>query len=326
MSRLPRSRAPGRKVRLGALGVAWVLVIGFAVATVGYVALDLMGETTSAGVTIALPMAETPPETPTGTAETALASTGQTETALEAAPITARVPEPAAAAAPARIAVVITGLGLSKAVSEQAIDRLPPQVSLSFSPYADQLGDWIARARAKGHEALIDLPMEPVTFPDDDPGPRALMTGLQPEENLERLRWILGRAQGYVGVTAMMGSRFTESEVALQPVFEMLKARGILFLDNRATETAVTGRLAARLALPHAVNDRWLDGPNPNRESIDGRLVQIERLALERGFSVAMGQTYPLTLDRVSNWAVSLEARGFTLTPVSAVAKAQASP
>ncbi len=173
---------------------------------------------------------------------------------------------------------------------------------------------------------MIDLPMEPVTFPEDDPGPRALMTGLRPEENLERLRWILDRAQGYVGVAAMMGSRFTASEAALQPVFEMLKARGVLFLDNRSTEAGVAGRLAARLALPHAINDRWLDDANPNREAIDGRLVLIERLALGRGFSIAMGQTYPLTLDRVSNWAVSLDARGFRLTPVSALAAVQGAP
>lgn len=294
------------------------------VATVGYIALRLSGETqeSRAGVTVALPPAGPPAET----AEAASPAAAQAETGADAPPAAAEETAPAVAAAPPRIAVVITGLGLAEAESEQAIDRLPPQISLSFSPYAEQLGDWIARARAKGHEALIDLPMEPVTFPDDDPGPRALMTGLQTEENLERLRWILDRAQGYIGVAAMMGSRFAASEVALQPVFETLKARGILFLDNRSTEAGVAGRLAARLALPHAINDRWLDGPNPNREAIDGHLVQIERLALDRGFSIAMGQTYPLTLDRVSNWAVSLEARGFRLTPISALAAAQATP
>ncbi len=277
------------------------------------------------GLTLALP----PEETPAAVTEAAQPAAAQdaVETKAEAQ-LSAEVEEiaPAVTSGPPQIAVVITGLGLSEAVSSRAIDRLPPQVSLSFSPYAEQLGDWIARARAKGHEVLIDLPMEPVTYPDDDPGPRALMTGLQPEENLERLRWILDRAQGYVGVAAMMGSRFTASEAALQPVFETLKARGILFLDNRSTEAGVAGRLAARLALPHAVNDRWLDGPNPNREAIDGRLVQIERLALERGSSIAMGETYPLTLDRVSNWAVSLDARGFRLTPVSALAAVQGAP
>ena len=294
------------------------------VATVGYIVLRLTGETqqSRAGVTVALPPAEPPAET----AETASPAASQAETGADAPPAAAEQTAPALAAGPPRIAVVITGLGLAEAESEQAIDRLPPQISLSFSPYAEQLGDWIARARAKGHEALIDLPMEPVTFPNDDPGPRALMTGLQTEENLERLRWILDRAQGYVGVAAMMGSRFAASEVALQPVFETLKARGILFLDNRSTEAGVAGRLAARLALPHAINDRWLDGPNPNREAIDGHLVQIERLALDRGFSIAMSQTYPLTLDRVSNWAVSLEARGFRLAPISALAAAQATP
>ena len=298
-------------------------------AAAGFVVLELTGETPPpvAGLTIALPPAETPVETAETATPPAPPEVAAAESASEAQPVIASEgAAPADMPGPPRIAVVITGLGLAKAVSEQAVDRLPPQVSLSFSPYAEQLGDWIARARAKGHEVLIDLPMEPVTFPDDDPGPRALMTGLRPEENLDRLRWILDRAQGYVGVAAVMGSRFTASEVALQPVFETLKARGILFLDNRSTEAGVARRLAARLALPHAVNDRWLDGPNPNREAIDARLVQIERLALDRGYSIAMGEPYPLTLDRISNWAVNLEARGFGLAPVSALAAPRVIP
>ncbi len=311
------------------MAIAWILVLGVTAAAAGFVVLALTGETPGrgAGLTIALPPAETPEEPAETAPPSAARDVAADEVATEAQSVA--VSEEAAPSdipGPPRIAVVITGLGLSKAVSEQAVDRLPPQVSLSFSPYAEQLGDWIARARAKGHEVLIDLPMEPVTFPDDDPGPRALMTGLQPEENLERLRWILDRAQGYVGVAAVMGSRFTASEAALQPVLETLKARGILFLDNRSTEAGVARRLAARLALPHAVNDRWLDGPNPNREAIDARLVQVERLALDRGFSIAMGEPYPLTLDRVSNWAVGLDARGFGLAPVSALAAPRATP
>jgi polysaccharide deacetylase 2 family uncharacterized protein YibQ len=307
------------------LAIAWILVLGVTAAATGFVALKLTGEAErpDAGLTIALP----PAEAPEATAETAPSAAVGENAAAEAQSLpTDEEPAPATAPGPPRIAVVITGLGLSKAASEQAVEHLPPQVSLSFSPYAEQLGDWIARARAKGHEVLIDLPMEPATFPDDDPGPRALMTGLEPDQNLERLRWILDRAQGFVGVTAVMGSRFTTSETALQPVFETLKARGMLFLDNRSSEAGVAGRLAARLALPHAVNDRWLDGPNPNREAIDARLVQIERLALARGFSIAMGEPYPLTLDRVANWAVSLEARGFRLAPVSALAAPQGAP
>ncbi len=246
-------------------------------------------------------------------------------TATEAAPEpepteSTPVPDPApsmAAKKTPRIAVVVTGLGLSQAVSEMAIARLPAAVTLSFSPYADDLAQWFARARARGHEVMIDLPMEPSTFPQDDPGPRALLTGLDAAQNLERLQWILARGQGALGVAAVMGSRFTTSEADLHPILQELKARGVLFLDNRSSEQSVSGRLAADLALRHAINDRSLDDGTPNRESIRARLAQIERLAVARGNSIAMGRSLPVTLERLVDWAEGLESRGFALVPLS---------
>jgi len=322
-----------------------VLVLGVTAAAAGFAVLKLTTDLprTGAGITIALPPAEESPPagsrpTSEGVPPDAVASDQPAETTPQEEPGQTGVePQPesseqiasAAAAAvqgPRRIAVVITGLGLSKAATEQAVDRLPPQISLSFSPYAEQLDDWMARARARGHEVLIDLPMEPVTFPNDDPGPRALLTGLEPAQNLERLQWILGRGQGYIGVAAVLGSRFTTSEAALQPVLQTLKSRGLMFLDNNTTQSSVASRLAERIALPHAVNDRMLDGPEPNREAVDARLVQIERLALARGFSIAMSEPYPVTLERVTNWAVSLEARGFKLSPISDLAVPRLAP
>jgi len=258
--------------------------------------------------------AETPGESQTAATE----AVAESEQPAEPAP----APDPAptmTAKQPPRIAVVVTGLGLSQAVSEMAITRLPAAITLSFSPYANDLGQWFARARSKGHEVLIDLPMEPSTFPQDDPGPRALLTSLDAAENLERLRWILARGPGTLGVAAVMGSRFTASEADLQPMLQELKARGVLFLDNRSSEQSVSGRLAADLALRHAINDRTLDDGTPNRESIRARLAQIERLAVARGNSIAMGRSLPVTLERLLDWAAGIEERGFVLVPISVV-------
>jgi polysaccharide deacetylase 2 family uncharacterized protein YibQ len=308
------------------LAIAWVLVLGVTAAAAGFVVLKLTGDLTRTGVgiTIVLPPVEAPPPEAETVDQPAPASEETPEQAgaeKQDEPPEQEAAAPAAAVqGPRRVAVVITGLGLSKAATEQAVDRLPAEISLSFSPYAEQLDEWIARARGKGHEVLIDLPMEPVTFPEEDPGPQGLLTTLEPARNLERLNWILERGQGYIGVAAVLGSRFTASEAALLPVLETLKDKGVMFVDNNTTESSVAGRLAKRIALPHAVNDRALDGPEPTREAVDARLVQIERLALARGFSIAMGESHPVTLDRLANWAISLEARGFDLTPISELA------
>lgn len=219
-----------------------------------------------------------------------------------------------------RIALVVSGLGLSRAATEAAIRHLPGEVTLSFTPYSRQLNEWIALARAYGHEALIDLPMEPVSYPDDDPGPQALLTALSPAQNRSRLDWALKRASGYVGVVPVMGSRFTASEPHIAPILEDLKARGLIFVDNRASDASVAQDVAARIGLPNAVNARFLDRTQASRVAVDERLKQLERIARTDGSAVAIGRPFPVTIELLRAWTKTLDEKGFVLAPISAIA------
>lgn len=221
-----------------------------------------------------------------------------------------------------RIAVVIVDLGLSSAATEAAIQHLPGGVTLAFSPYADGLENWLNLARAAGHEVMLGLPMEPANFPLRDPGPRTLLTSLTPQQNLERLDWVLGRASGIVGLTNHMGSRFTASTDALRPVLTRLRDRGLIFLDARTTPRSVAAGLASQLNLPRAINDRLID-QEASRASIDALLADIEKVAKETGNAVATGQPYPVTFERLAAWLPTLEGKGIALAPVSAVVNRQ---
>ena len=253
----------------------------------------------------------------------------QVARAREGTPALAEEPKPAwqaharPFAAPAdrpRIAVVVTNLGLAETVARSAIEQLPPNVTLAFLPYAENVDDWVKRARAAGHEVLLNLPMEAAG--QDDPGPKALMTALDAEQNLERLDWVLGRASGYVGVMPTMGSRFLTSEEHMRPVLADLRDRGLMFVDSGTTPRSVAVALAGDLRLSRAANDRFIDG-EPTRNAIDRRLKEVEQIARETGAAVAVGRPYPSTIDRLAEWTQSLETRGYALAPISAVADRQ---
>ncbi|HTP82022.1 MAG TPA: divergent polysaccharide deacetylase family protein [Alphaproteobacteria bacterium] len=221
-----------------------------------------------------------------------------------------------------RVAVVIVDLGLSSAATQTAIQNLPAAVSLGFSPYADNLPNWVNLARAAGHEVLLGLPMEPANFPTRDPGPQTLLTSLSPRENIDRLDWVLGRAQGYVGVTNYMGSRFTTSAQALRPVLTTLRDRGLMFVDARTTPRSEAARLATEVSLPRAINDRMID-EQASRAAIDAMLADIERVAKQTGNAVAMGQPYPVTFERLAAWLPTLDGKGFALAPITAMVNRQ---
>lgn len=215
-----------------------------------------------------------------------------------------------------RLAVLVVGLGVSESATATAIERLPPEISLAFSPYALRLERQVAAARAAGHEVLIGLPMEPANFPLNDPGPQALLTGLPPPENAARLAWALSRAQGYVGVTnaasaVLRGERFAASAEAMRPVLETLRERGLLYIEARPGERPPG-------ALPSRTVDLVID-ERPARPEIEARLAELERIARDRGVALGLSGSSPLALDRLAVWAPQLGGRGIALAPVSAV-------
>lgn len=237
---------------------------------------------------------------------------------LYAAPFADGEPRP-------RIAIVFVSLGLSDGATEAIIQQLPGAVTLAFSPYSRKLPDWIARARAKGHEVLVELPMEPLNYPEDDPGPLALLDDRPIEDNVTRLEGILDRAEGAVGVAAQMGSRFTGDEALMGPILEALGERGFLYVDNSTSPASVIPALSERIAVPIVINDHYLD-TEASRIAIDGRLQQIERIARSEGSAVAFAMPYPITIERLLAWIPTLEAKGFVLAPVTAVVGHQERP
>ena len=218
-----------------------------------------------------------------------------------------------------KIAIVIGGLGMSAAATTAAIQQLPGAVTLAFVPYAPSLSEWIAQARAAGHEVVLQLPMEPLDFPANDPGPHTLMTEAEAAENIERLHWLLSRFTGYVGVTNYMGSKMTTSPEAMFPILEDIQARGLMFLDAMETTDSIAGQLAGEMRMPHVVNNRFLDA-QASRVGIDARLFELERIAESTGAAVGIGFPYPVTIERVSEWIATLSEREIALVPISAVA------
>ncbi len=214
-----------------------------------------------------------------------------------------------------KIALVIGGLGLNAKTTRQAIEQLPPEVTLSFVPYAEGLQGWIDMARAGGHEVLLEAPMEPKDYPDNDPGPYTLMADGRAQETSQRLEWLLSRATGYFGVTNYLGSKFVANDGAMATFSADLRARGLAFIDDGSAVKRGGGLLRASA---NAVIDDDLAS-----DSIDKQLLLLETSAMRDGQALGSGFAYPLTLDQVSRWANSLAQRGYQLAPASAVMMAR---
>jgi polysaccharide deacetylase 2 family uncharacterized protein YibQ len=226
----------------------------------------------------------------------------------------------AAPAAPGkfRIAIMVSGLGISAKATAAALASLPPAVTLGFAPYAGDVQHWVNAARQLGHEVLLEVPMEPLDFPDSDPGPHTLRAGVDEDSNLQRLTWTLTRFTGYAGVTNLLGQRFLSNSDALSPALTYLARRGLYFYDNGASPGSTAPQVAGATATPFAQSNESLDGIQTALE-IDRHLSALEDQARAHGSAIGSGFLYPVTVDRITAWAKTLAGRGFVLVPVSAI-------
>jgi len=218
-----------------------------------------------------------------------------------------------------QIAIIVAGLGISAAGTAEAFSDLPAPVTFAIAPYGADLDALATRARGENHEVLLQAPMEPFDYPNNDPGPQTLLTSLTADQNVDRLHWLMSRFQGYVGVVGYMGARFTANEKSLAPVLHETAKRGLIYVDDGASARSVAAQIAGSDNLPFVKTDIVIDAV-PTAEEIGHALARLEIAAREHGSAVGIVSAQPASVGRISAWAKSVEKRGFVLVPVSMVA------
>jgi polysaccharide deacetylase 2 family uncharacterized protein YibQ len=215
------------------------------------------------------------------------------------------------------VAIVVGGLGVGAAKTVDAILRLPAAVTLAFTPYGSDPAKLVERARAQHHEILLQIPMEPYDYPDNDPGPQTLLTALAAEQNIDRLYWHLSRFQGYAGIANFMGARFVATDTAMVPIVREAAKRGLGYFDDGSARS-VAPSLAAAQAVPFAKADVAIDAV-PTPSEIDRALAKLEGLAKERGIAVGVASALPISIERISVWTRTLDGHGVLLVPLTTV-------
>ena len=216
-----------------------------------------------------------------------------------------------------RIVIVIDDMGLNSSNSRRVVEIDAP-LTLAYMPYASQLEKQTTIAKAKGHELIVHMPMEPINLAQNNPGPNALLTHNTSDENLKRLKKNLDSFEGYIGLNNHMGSAMTSDFDAMRPVMQEIKKRGLWFLDSRTAANSVAGDLAKQLDIPYVSRDIFLDN-TPEVSAIVSQLNQAKKIARERGYAVTIGHPYESTILALKKWIPQAEANGIDIVPLSSV-------
>jgi polysaccharide deacetylase 2 family uncharacterized protein YibQ len=217
-----------------------------------------------------------------------------------------------------RIAIYITGLGLSQNSTREAIDNMPAAVSLAFAPYSTHLEEAVKQAKTAGHEVLLQIPMEAFGDQPDQPGPHTLLADVPRPGMIDDLHWLMTRMTGYAGITNFLGGKFTADKAAMTAMLQEIGSRGLLYIDDGTSKRSLGPALAPELGVPAVRADVVLDAA-PDVAAIRASLVRLEAIARDKGVATGTASALPANLGLIASFAATLEAKGIALVPVSSI-------
>ena len=217
-----------------------------------------------------------------------------------------------------RVAIIIDDLGYNRKMAQKFLE-LDAVLTFSVLPYSPFTKKIARAAKKKGMDVMLHLPMEPIEYPEIDPGPGVLLMSMTPDELIRQLNQDLDAVPGIKGVSNHMGSKMTAESDQMYQIFSILKKRGLFFIDSRSTPQTV-GRPSARLfKLPFAERDVFIDH-RPDADFIRRQLKALVRIARKRGEAVGIAHPSKVTLKILREELPELQKQ-VELVPVSQLVK-----
>jgi hypothetical protein len=127
------------------------------------------------------------------------------------------------------------------------------------------------------------------------------------------------------GVNNHMGSKFMEEREPLRVVFDVLRGRGLYFVDSVTTDASVARELAAEKNLRFAPRDLFID----DAEDREWARVHLERLLETRSEwneLLLIGHPYPETVAALEEMIPRFQSRGIEFVPLSALVDSRQGP
>jgi polysaccharide deacetylase 2 family uncharacterized protein YibQ len=220
------------------------------------------------------------------------------------------------------IAIVVDDFGSIGGELLQGFLDLPVEVNFAIFSDMEFSGDTMSRAHAQGRETLIHVPMEPLGYPQTDPGKHPILVQMDRSQVEKNLLRHINALPLCAGVNNHMGSLATTDKDVMGWVMEVLRNKKKFYLDSRTSSVSVAYQTAQKAHIPAFRNDLFLDSPDISQSTMEAKLEQIRSLAAYRTGIVAITHCHSEEkLAYLKAFISRIKAEGFTLVPLFRLGK-----
>ncbi len=217
--------------------------------------------------------------------------------------------------ATAKAAVIMDDLG-NNLDAVRALIALGKPVTAAILPFAPVTSETARAAREAGLEIILHMPLESIAAKELNPG--RISGGMSGEEVRSRVEACLDQVPGCRGANNHEGSKVTEDPVLMSLILDVLKERGLYFIDSRTTRDSVAYETARRIGIRAATRRVFLD-EQADDNAIRARLEELFSAAKEHGTAIGICHPKRETFAALEKYLGLAERTGVALVFASEI-------
>ena len=222
------------------------------------------------------------------------------------------------------LAIVVDDFGIRNNKLLDDFCSLNSNVTFAILPDQKYSKHVMNKAAETGHETMIHIPMEPISYPRDNPGANAIYVHLSEKEIKHRMEGYIKQFPLCVGANNHMGSFATTDESVMRIVLQVLKDHDLYFVDSRTSQSSIAYDVAKKMMIPTAENQLFLDTPSITERTLPNKINKLKYLAKKKDKILVI--THCATQDRyefLKEFVKEIEELNFKLVPVSELFKSK---
>ncbi|PLX66322.1 MAG: hypothetical protein C0602_11700 [Denitrovibrio sp.] len=220
---------------------------------------------------------------------------------------------------PNSIAFLIDDCGYNIALAKR-LAALPYPVTMAVIPYTDHAKVTAQIARDNNKKVFLHQPMQPVSYPETDPGKGAILLNMPDSlisasltSNVENI----GRIDGF---NNHMGSALTQSSEKMKQVFKHMRKYTDTFVDSYTAQGTVAFDECKKAGYKCGMNRKFIDN-EPDYSYIRSKIIEGTEIARNDGSVIMIGHLRDSTVDALEKIMPELVKAGYNLVPATELAQ-----
>ncbi|NLL06267.1 MAG: divergent polysaccharide deacetylase family protein [Clostridiaceae bacterium] len=186
-----------------------------------------------------------------------------------------------------KLAIVIDDFGSDRNGVKEMMS-IKRHLTFAVMPFLSYSQIDAKEAFEKGFEVIVHLPMEPVNGKISWLGPKPIVSTLSDNDVYMITSEAFSDVPYAVGANIHMGSKISADERIISDVLDIIKEKGVYFLDSKTSAKSVVRQIATEKGVTFYERDIFLDGQT-TKEHVKEQLRKAGEIALKNGKSIAIG-------------------------------------